>query len=109
MSLSLTLVLFERFSLTLPKVQVPGVEGVLVVETHSHFSRPRRGGGALSIGALWVTVLGKRKEKEVGRPCVPTALFSSLAISHGLPVQYLHNFLWLKLAWGFFCVCVFFF
>lgn len=112
MSLSLTLVLFEHFSLTLRKVQVPVVEGVLMVEIHSHSSRPRRGGGALSIVALWVTVLGKRKEKEVGRvggrPCVPTALFSSLAISHGLPVQYLHNFLWLKLSWVFF-VYVFFF
>lgn len=53
MSLSLTLVLFEHFSLTLPKVQVPVVGGVLMVETHSHFSRPRRRGGALSTGALW--------------------------------------------------------
>lgn len=59
-----------------------------------------------------MTVLGKRKEKEVGRvggrPCVPTALFSSLAISHGLPVQYLHNFLWLKMAWVFFVYVCFF-
>lgn len=42
-----------------------------------------------------MNALRKRKEREVGRmggrPSVPTAVFPSLAIGHGLPVQCLHK------------------
>lgn len=49
---SLPLVLFERLSPALPRIQVIAVVGAHIQDTRSHFSQARRREGALGGGAL---------------------------------------------------------
>lgn len=79
------------------------LEGVVIGETHSHFSHAQKKGRCPGCRGTGMNAPRKRKEREVGRmggrPCVPTAVFPSLTMVSLCSVC--TRFLWLKLTFSF--------